>query len=502
MTTTVPHQGVRATARGGAQNIVGSVVGMVLSLALVVLVTREYGAPGAGVFFTGVAVFTIVGTVAKLGSETGLVFTISRDRSTGRYADVVPTIHTALWPVLLLSVVVSVALIGVAALLPGGGHHTADGSLADVLTALAPFLVGFTAVQVLTGATRGYGRMGPTNRDVNVLRPLLQLVLMAAVVAGGGGLVALSVAWGVPLYLTTVSAAVSLMRLVLADPRPDEAPRPGLRREFWRYASVRGFAQTLQTTQDRIGIVMVGAFAGATAAGVYVALSRIVGAVNLLIYAVGQALNPEIGALLAVRDAGGAERVVQRITAWTMLLVWPMAILLLTHGDVLLGLFGKEFPAGTSALELLAVALVIATPFCHLDNVLLMGGRARLSLYNVMFSLVLMTVLYAVLTPAHGLMGAAWAWSIGLLAYNLIPWFPVRRTLGIRGLGHEALYVLPPTIGALCAASLGRVALGDSWPATIATGLATGLVFVVGAWQYRGALHLDELAVTIRRPGR
>ncbi len=496
-TTDRPPAATTAAARGGALNLAGSVVSMGLNLTLVVLVAREYGAAGSGVFFAGVALFTILGTMVKLGSETGLVFSISRLRARERWGDVVPTIHVAFWPVLALSIVVAGGLVAGADLLPGRGPGTPDGDFVAVMRGLSPFLPAFVSVQVLTGATRGHGTMAPTVRDVSILRPGLQAVLMAAVAFHGDGLVALAVAWGLPLVITSVTAGWSLLRLVSRDPRGGP-PSPGLGREFWSYASVRGFAQTLQTTQDRIGVVVVAVVAGPAVAGVFVVVARIIGGLNLIIYAVGQAMNPEIAALLARHDRAGAERVVQRITAWTMLLVWPIAVLLITHGDVVLSLFGPDFVVGSSALELLALAMIVCTAFGHLDNVLLMGGRARLSLINVAVSLVLMVGLYAVLTPRYGLIGAAGSWAIGLLAYNLGPWPYVRRSLGIQGLGPEALFVLPATIGVLATAAFGRVILGASWPATLLTFAVAGLVGLLAVRQYAGPLHLVELREVVR----
>jgi len=497
----VTSTGTAAAVRGGALNVAGSVVSMVLNMALVVLVAREYGAAGSGVFFGAIALFTIVGTTVKLGSETGLVFSISRYRAKERWADVVPTIHLALWPVVALSVVVALVLFAGADLVPGADQRTPDGDFARVFRGLLPFLPWFVVVQVLTGATRGHGTMRPTVRDVSVLRPLLQTVFMALVVARHEGLVVLAVAWGLPLAITSFTAGASLVRLVRADPRGGE-PSPGLRREFWAYSSVRGFAQTLQTTQDRIGVVVVGAVAGPAVAGVFVVVARLIGALNLVIYAIGQSMNPVISSLLARDDHDGAERMVQRMTAWTMLIVWPVAILLITHGDIVLGLFGTDFVDGSSALELLSLAMIVCTAFAHLDNVLLMGGRARLSLYNVGASLAIMLGLYAVLTPRWGLMGAAWAWAVGLLAYNLGPWPHVRRSLGIRGLGGDALFVLPAAIGILITASLGRVILGDDGPATALTFAAVGVVGVIAVRQWAGPLHLAELGGFLKRSER
>jgi hypothetical protein len=90
-------------------------------------------------------------------------------------------------------------------------------------------------------------------------------------------------------------------------------------------------------------------------------------------------------------------------------------------------------------------------------------------------------------------MGAAWSWAIGLLAYNLGPWPYVRRSLGIRGLGPDALYVLPAAAGILISASLGRVILGDSWSATLLTAVVAGVVGLIAVRQYVGPLHLAEL---------
>jgi O-antigen/teichoic acid export membrane protein len=146
------------------------------------------------------------------------------------------------------------------------------------------------------------------------------------------------------------------------------------------------------------------------------------------------------------------------------------------------------------------VAVIVSTAFCHLDNVLLMGGRAWLSLVNVAASLLVMVVLYAVLIPRFDLTGAAVAWAVGVLVYNIGPWWPVRRALGLRGVGPEALYVAPGTLGAFVAASLARVLWGSSVAATLAAFAVAGVVFVLAARQFAGPLRLAELPRTVRPP--
>ena len=69
------------TASGSLLNGISSIISTGLGFLLVVIVTRSYGAENTGVFFGVIALFAIVATAAKLGTETALVFLIARYRA-------------------------------------------------------------------------------------------------------------------------------------------------------------------------------------------------------------------------------------------------------------------------------------------------------------------------------------------------------------------------------------------------------------------------------------
>ena len=252
---------------------------MVLNFAIIILVTRSYGPEGAGVFFTVVALFTVAGTMAKLGAETGLVYSISQFLAQGREEDIVPTIRLALLPALVFALLLG----AIAAAWPTGiADWLSDPASADdfalVVRNVALLLPAFVAVQVLAGATRGLGFMRPTVYGISVGRSALQLLPMAAVTAAGLGLGAVALAWAIPLGITAIGMYWWLNHLLdeRKIPRFVLSPRPGLARAFWTYAAPRGFANTLSIAQDRMGVLVVSAVATAASAGVFVTVARLV----------------------------------------------------------------------------------------------------------------------------------------------------------------------------------------------------------------------------------
>ncbi|MCB0971758.1 MAG: hypothetical protein KDA97_09645, partial [Acidimicrobiales bacterium] len=73
---------VGAVARGGALNLVGSLVYGASNFILLVVLNRVLGTASAGIVLVAIALFNIIETVAELGCGTGLVRMLSRDRAT------------------------------------------------------------------------------------------------------------------------------------------------------------------------------------------------------------------------------------------------------------------------------------------------------------------------------------------------------------------------------------------------------------------------------------
>jgi O-antigen/teichoic acid export membrane protein len=484
-------------ARGGALTAVGSALSMVLNFGIIIVVTRRYGADGAGVFFSVLALFTIAGTAAKLGAETGLVYSLSRFLARGSDEDVVPTIRLALLPAIVVALLLGAAATAWSMPIAEWLSDAASSEqFALVVRNIALVLPAYVAVHILSGATRGLGMMRPTVYGISVGRPALQLVPMAAVAGAGLGLGALGLAWAIPLGLTAIVMYWWLNHALneRGIPRVVLHPRPGLSREFWSYAAPRGFANTLSTAQDRVGVLVVSAMATAATAGVFVTVARLIGALQLFTYAIGQALNPQLSALISHGDDDGAQRLLQQVSAWTAMPVLPVAAGLMLFPEVALSVFGSGFESGAATLSLLAGTVVVTAILGHADNVLLMGGRSRTSLLDVIAALVVTFGGLMLLVPDHGLFGAGVAWSLGMLTYALLPLWQGWRQMGLHPFGPESANVLLALVPMLVIGASVRVAVGDT-PLGAGVGIGAGLgAYAATIWSRRWEIGLLELA--------
>ena len=74
-------------ARAGALNLVGAAVSVVTTVGLTIVITRNADKDVAGAYFTLTSIFLILCAAARLGADTGAVYTIASLRArheTGR----------------------------------------------------------------------------------------------------------------------------------------------------------------------------------------------------------------------------------------------------------------------------------------------------------------------------------------------------------------------------------------------------------------------------------
>ncbi|HEY2795930.1 MAG TPA: hypothetical protein VGJ28_26440 [Micromonosporaceae bacterium] len=84
--------GVRGIARGGLANLVGAAFSGLSGFLVAWIVTHSLSKNEAGAFFASTAAFILIGTVAKLGTQTSLVYFPARLRTIGN----VPALRTCL----------------------------------------------------------------------------------------------------------------------------------------------------------------------------------------------------------------------------------------------------------------------------------------------------------------------------------------------------------------------------------------------------------------------
>lgn len=514
--TEVPANSLRRAGRGSVLNLAGAAISAVATFGLTVLVTRMVSHVDAGIFFGATSLFVLANAVCQLGTDTGLVYFVSRARTLGHTNLLSAYFHAALRPVMFLSVVMAGAAFWWApeiAQLTTASHVEA---MTHALRALAP-LVPLAALEAvcLTG-TRGLGTMRPYTLIEQVVRPLAQLIVAAAILIASIP-VQLSWSWSLPYLVAGLWAWQWWRRLSRpsglrqfppasdAYPEPSEhdpgeahdkplAPGTGIYAEFWRFTAPRSLASMAQIAMQRLDIVLVAAISGPVAAATYTAATRFVVLGQFARNAVSLAVQPHLASALTKKDHHQADRIFGTSTAWLMAVTWPLFFALIVGGEQLLGVFGRGYDAGAAVLVFLSLSMLVNTVCGDVDVLLIMAGRPTWSLANTAVAFVLQFGLDLALIPDHGVLGAAIAWSVAIVAKSLIALVQVWLLLRMHPFSAATLMV-----GAVSAVCYGAVpALFRWWSVGPVDGLALGILlgtamYVVALSLARGLLGLDEV---------
>ena len=509
MTATVEERpaapaGTRGVARGGVAGMAGSALAGGTGVVVTWVVARVLGAEQAGAFFAATAAFVLAGGLAKLGTQTGLVYWPARLRATGRGHLLGACLRTALTPVtwlsVLLAVVMWLAAPAVARVTAADAPHVIGEHTAG-LRVLAVFLPLQALTDALLTATRGYRAMRPTVLIDRVLRSALQLLCIAgagvATLWTTASLPVFAFAWAVPYLPVTVLAAVSLRSVYRAHkpagPRARVVERRALRRDFWRFTGPRALATVAQLALQRVDVLLVAALGGLAPAAVYAVAGRFVVLIQFANQGISQSVQPRLAEALATDDRVTANHLYQTATGWLVLVTWPINLLVILFAPVYLGVFGDGYRSGANVVVVLACAMLVATGCGMVDMVLAMAGRTAWNLVNVLVALGVTVGLDLLLVPRYGALGAAIGLACAMVANNALPLIQVGRVAGLHpfgaGTGAAALLsvacfgVLPPVVTAV--AGPGAASL------TLAVCLAVP-AFAAGAWLLRRPLALDS----------
>jgi O-antigen/teichoic acid export membrane protein len=482
---------IRRSTRNGAVGLIGAAVNGAFGFVLTAVIVRTFGAAGSGALFSVIGLVTIAGAVCCLGADTALLWAIPR-RRLGPSGDAARLLPLALVPT--VAVAVLVALAGflaadpVARVLLDGGNPSGP-ALIRLAFVGVPVIVAATVLLAAVRATRAVSAYVAVQL---VAVPIVRPLLIGGAVLLGGGVVTGFGGWLVPMAAAGAAALLLVARPLGLTASASLRSTASDRRTFWGFALPRAASVAIDASSMWVGVLLTGALAGQTEAGVFAAVGRYVLAGLLVMQGLRVAIAPQLSRLLGRDRRAEAAAVYRRTTLWIVLLSWPAYLLLATFAPAFLQLFGPEFAAGATPMAVLAVAMTVNVGVGLVQTVLLMSGNSRGHLLATVLGLALNVTAGFLLIPRHGALGAAIAWSIGIVAENVVAAVLARRALGqpliTRGLILPAAVV---TAGTGLACAVGALTAGRQLPGlAVALGvLLVAALALLGNGRVRAALR-------------
>jgi O-antigen/teichoic acid export membrane protein len=418
-----------STRRGLAANSLGVMAmrigSMGLGFASTVILARHLGASGFGIYAWALAWATVLQLIATLGLDTLAVREVAAQKTLAAWSAMRGLLRSGSMIVLCSSLLIAALFISTgSALLPPEQRDTFV-----IAVAIVPILA---LTNVREGAMQGLGQIVPSRFPEDLFRPSVFIVLL---IVGWSALslprspFAAMAFQGIATLLACLAGLVLLRR---ALPPQLSSVVGRIHVTVWvRQALPFVFLRAINTLLSQIDVILVGLLRDSTQVALYATATRVAALVGVAEFAVNAAFLPVISRLFVESGVDRLRTGAPLAALGGVLLSAILAAPLIVFAPFVLHFFGKSFSGGVFVLRILSISFVISA-LSGLNIALLnMTKHTRAVMIGSSIGLVTNVALNLLLIPGSGARGAAVAWLLSVIVWNVILELQVRRTLGI-----------------------------------------------------------------------
>lgn len=280
---------------------------------------------------------------------------------------------------------------------------------------------------------RALGHIALSNLPLMVIRPAIVVFIIAAAYFLFG--FEITAHFGASIYLLASILALVLIFIILRMKIPEtlhtETEAVYEVREWMNMAWPMLLSSASTILMNRTDVIMLGIFAGTTDAGIYHIVVRAASLTTIGLISVNSIAGPLIAKYYATYQKADLQRTV-RLAAWGILaLSLPVAVIFIFFGKSLLAVFGPQYIQGYTALVIMLAGQIVNALTGLVGLLMIMTAYQKPELlFNILAS-VLNIAMNLLLIPRYGIVGAAVATSLTLIAVNLLRVGFVYRNLNV-----------------------------------------------------------------------
>lgn len=422
------EQLTKQIAKGGGITFVGSIIGKVLIFITTLILARVLGAELLGLYVLGIAVLDLAGIISRLGLHTGSMRFISINHSKGNKERVKGVIVQSLYISFLTGVFFACIVFSLADVIAINIFKNQNLSVVIRLFSIAiPF---YSTFLVAASIPRGFKVMRYYEYSVNVFNPLLNIGFLIILFWAGLRL-------NGAIYARILSIVLAFFCAIYYIPKVfPEMFKKEVKAEF-RMSTLLSFSIPLLGTNFLqflimwINILMVGYFMSPLYVGIYRVAAQIAILIIIFLSSFNAIFAPLVADLYHKKELDKLNEIFKLTTKWIFYLTIPLFIIVLFCSRQIMTVFGNEFTIGAAVLLILAFAQLVNACTGGVGFALIMSGKERLELLNMLLICTLNIALNLLLIPRYGIIGAAIATGISIIVVNLVRLFQVERILGL-----------------------------------------------------------------------
>lgn len=391
------------------------VLNTILALGVGIFLARLLGPENFGIYTFVFSLIALLGLPTKAGLPTLIVREVAKKELNKKWGALRGLLTMANGFIISYSFLVSV--ISIVFVLWQFTYSTKDYTF---LWALC--LLPIIALSKIRGATlKGFRKVILGQIPEQIIHPLVMIGLLAIVYWGRGELSpVLAIKFNILAAL--ISFAVGVYFLLKFLPNEVKIASSEYELKNWLISIVPlSLFAGLKIADTQLTIVLLGTLGSSEDVGLYRVAQKGAAFMVLGLTAVNTALAPQVARLYSEGNVEKLQRVITVSTRAILAVSFPMAIVLIFWGDLVIGwVFGADYIRANRALQIICVGQLINTSAGSVALVLNMTGHDKETLKGIIVALILNVLLSFILIPIYGLNGAAISSVVSLVSWNLI----------------------------------------------------------------------------------
>jgi O-antigen/teichoic acid export membrane protein len=301
---------------------------------------------------------------------------------------------------------------------------------ASAFIAVLAFAIPLMALSDLLGnIARGFGRALPYIVIRNLVPPICYATLLVLLSVWAGPKLGVAYAY---VAAVTIGAATGVVLIFSLVRRHVGFVKPMLRLgPLYKYAAPIAMNSFVTIALIWVDVFLLAKLTDVKTVGIYRACSQIVIAFDLILSASSAASAPIYAVLVSEKRQRQLQETLTGATRIAAILAAPLMLVLVVNGGDILGLLGGDFELGRQALAVLAFGQFVKAVFGSASIMLVISNRQALEARNAAIAACLNFALNLALIPILGLVGAAIATALSLIALSGLRIWQLRSMLGL-----------------------------------------------------------------------
>lgn len=396
-----------------------------VSFVMNIVIARYLGADESGYFFLALSVITVLSTFCRLGTDNIMLRFISIHKSRDEVDEMQSVVILLLKKVLIFSFIIVPIIVFGSNIISVYIFKKPLLQITMIWTGLSlPFFAGY---MLLSYAFQGIKKAAYSVTLQGTILPFL--LIIAILIFAPSKSSQLSFIYFIISVITLAGGYICWKKITLGHVKPYANSRQVI-------AESKPLLVVAMLQQSILwgGQFISGAYVTPASLAQFAIAQRTSLLISFILIAVNLVSAPRFAAYYNANEINKLKKYVKTTTRLLIVISIPLVIIVFVFAPQIMALFGKGFKSGAILLRILAIGQLISMMSGSVGYLLMMTGHQK-EMRNInIINGILALVLFGILIPKYGAIGAAISTSIAIGSQNLMAVRQVKKKLGINTL--------------------------------------------------------------------